>query len=58
MTDIIVLWVVSFCVGSACYYIYKNRKKGIKCIGCPYAKSCSGGCGGTVKNVSKNKKVK
>lgn len=26
------------------YSVYKKRKTRLKCIGCPYAKSCGGGC--------------
>jgi len=28
-------------VGAACSYIYKEKKKGTKCIGCPMAGNCS-----------------
>ncbi len=44
MVNVIIILILAACVGGACYYIYKNRKKGVKCIGCPYAQSCSGGC--------------
>ena len=27
-------------------YIYKEKKKGKTCIGCPYAKQCGGKCSG------------
>ena len=33
-------------LGGAIFYIIRSRKKGIKCIGCPDAKSCSGNCSG------------
>lgn len=46
MANIVIILILILCVGGACHYIYKNRKKGVKCIGCPYAQSCSGGCGG------------
>ena len=45
MTDILVLAVIALIVGGAALYIYKAKKSGAKCVGCPYAKSCSGGCG-------------
>lgn len=47
MANIIVSLILLFSVGGAGYYIYKNKKKGVRCIGCAYAKSCSGGCSGT-----------
>ena len=44
MTDIVVLAVIALIVGGAGLYIYKAKKSGAKCVGCPHAKSCSGGC--------------
>ena len=44
MADLIIILILAACVGGACYYIHKSRKKGIKCIGCPYSNSCSSGC--------------
>ncbi|MDO5154724.1 MAG: FeoB-associated Cys-rich membrane protein [Eubacteriales bacterium] len=46
MANVIIIVILIILIGSACYYIWKNKKKGIKCIGCPYANSCGGGCGG------------
>lgn len=45
MANIICGIIILLCVGGAGFYIWKNKKKGVKCIGCPYAKSCSGSCG-------------
>lgn len=45
--DFVVIAVIAAVIGFAAWYIYKSRKKGIQCIGCPDAKSCaSKGCGG------------
>lgn len=41
MIDFIIASVVFVIVGAAVVYIYKEKKKGKKCIGCPYADSCS-----------------
>ena len=49
MTNLIVIAVVALVVGAAGAYVYKSKKKGTKCIGCPSAQSCancSRGCGG------------
>ena len=46
MTNIIVLLVVGLVVGGAAGYIYKEKKKGVKCIGCPDSGKCSGACSG------------
>ena len=40
MTDLIIILVLSIIVGSAVFYIYKEKKKGKKCIGCPYSENC------------------
>lgn len=44
MENIIIILILIAILGGAGYYIYKKRKMGAKCIGCPYAKSCTGGC--------------
>jgi len=56
MTDIIIIAVVAVIVGLAAGYVYKAKKSGKKCIGCPEGCSCSSaqksgsacgcGCGG------------
>jgi len=40
MTDFLVVAVIALIVGGASMYIYKEKKNGAKCIGCPHAKSC------------------
>ena len=49
MSDLIVLVIVGLIVGCAAGYIYKAKKRGSKCIGCPDGGSCAsagkGGCG-------------
>ena len=48
LTDIIVIGIILLIVGLAAFYVYKAKKSGQKCIGCPHSKSCSsaknGGC--------------
>ena len=44
--DYIILAVVAAILGSAIYYIYKAKKSGKKCIGCPDSSTCSGNCAG------------
>ena len=39
--DIVVGIIIALIVGAAAFYIIKEKKKGKKCIGCPYACSCS-----------------
>lgn len=46
MENLIIIFVLLLIIGGAGWYIYKAKKKGQKCIGCPYAKECSkSGCG-------------
>ena len=56
MTDLIVILIIAAIVGGAGLYIYKAKKKGVKCIGCPSGKDCgrqvSSGCGGACSTCS------
>ena len=49
MVDLIVVGIVLTLVFAASYYIYKQRKNGVTCIGCASASVClkrdRGGCG-------------
>ena len=50
MTDFIIIAVILAILGGAAWYVYKAKKSGKKCIGCPdggscSACSCSCGCG-------------
>ena len=50
MEDIIIILVLALVIGFAVFYIYRQKKSGSKCIGCPYGSSCcknkeNGGCG-------------
>lgn len=48
MENIIIIAVLVIILGSAALYIYRAKKKGQKCIGCPDSGSCAhaknGGC--------------
>ena len=43
MTDLIAVAVIVLIIALASLYIYKAKKRGQKCIGCPYANSCGAG---------------
>lgn len=45
MVDILIVAVILAILGGAAFYIYKAKKSGAKCIGCPHAKTCGGNCG-------------
>ena len=42
--DLIVLGVLAAILGGAGYAVYRSKKSGKKCIGCPDSGSCSGCC--------------
>ena len=44
MTDIVIVLVVLAIVGAALRYVYKAKKSGAKCIGCPSGGNCAS-CG-------------
>ena len=41
MTDIILGIIIIVIVGLAVAYIRKEKKRGVKCIGCPHAGDCA-----------------
>ncbi len=51
MLDFIILGILVIIVGAAILYIRKEKKKGVRCIGCPAAGNCphGGKCSGGAK---------
>lgn len=43
MTDLIIILILAAIVASAGCYVYKAKKSGKKCIGCPDSASCGSG---------------
>ena len=41
--NIIAVAVILLVIGAAVFYIVREKKRGKKCIGCPYSESC-GSC--------------
>ncbi|MCR4658247.1 MAG: hypothetical protein K5770_18760 [Lachnospiraceae bacterium] len=39
-SNLIVIAILVFAVTGACLYIYREKKKGRHCIGCPMAGNC------------------
>ena len=39
--EILAIILIAIIVGLATFYIIRKKKKGKKCIGCPYACECS-----------------
>ena len=46
MENFIIIAIVACIVGGIILYLYKAKKRGETCIGCPYAKQCGGKGGG------------
>ena len=46
MENIVIILVLAAILGGAAWYIYKAKKSGAKCIGCPDSGTCSGNCSG------------
>lgn len=42
--DYIAIAAIALIIGAAIFYIVRSKKRGQKCIGCPYAKQCGGNC--------------
>ena len=44
--DYVIIAIVALILGLSGWFIWKSRKSGKKCIGCPNSGSCSGHCSG------------
>ncbi len=59
MENIIIIAILAVIVGLAALYVYKAKKSGKKCIGCPDSGACSsaenGGCSGCGCGCGKDK---
>ena len=63
--DYIIIAVIAVILGLAIYYIYRAKKSGKKCVGCPDSCSCSSGsqcngksCGSCGCDFEKNEENK
>ena len=46
MENLIILAVVAVIITLSGRYLYRAKKRGVKCIGCPSGCSCNEKCGG------------
>ena len=51
MIDIIIIAIIGAVVGLAVGFIIKEKKRGKRCIGCPYASSCQSKCSCNTPNT-------
>ena len=47
--DYIAIGAIVIIVAAAVFYIVRAKRRGEKCVGCPYAKQCGGRCGESCK---------
>ncbi len=50
MKNAILVVLLVLILGLAAWYVYRAKKKGRKCIGCPSGASCEGNCPGCGQN--------
>ncbi|MBR3894874.1 MAG: FeoB-associated Cys-rich membrane protein [Clostridia bacterium] len=53
--DYIAIVAIALIVGAAVFYIARAKRRGEKCVGCPYAKQCGGKCHGGYAQVEADK---
>ncbi len=44
MTNLILVGILAVILALASLYIYRAKKNGAKCIGCPHSKECKNRC--------------
>ena len=44
MINIILIIILAAIAGAIVFYLYRQKKHGVTCVGCPYAKQCGGKC--------------
>lgn len=53
MDNVIVLFVIAVIVGISIWKVISEKRKGVKCIGCPHGKSCNSSCNSYDLNLKK-----
>ena len=46
MINVVITGIIIVVIGTAVIYIRKQKKKGVRCIGCPDGRTCSRNCAG------------
>ncbi len=56
MINYIIVGILALLLGAVISYLVREKKKGVKCIGCPYAKQCaSKSCSGRTRETRETK---
>ena len=53
MIDVGLVLVIITIVGGALAYIRKEKKRGVRCVGCPHSRNCGGKCNGVEHQIKK-----
>lgn len=56
--EIIAIIAIALIIGGAVFYIVRAKKRGNKCIGCPYGSSCNGKCSENKDASKTNEQIK
>ncbi len=54
MINYLIIAIILCIIGGAAYHLYRAKKRGVTCVGCPHAKQCGGKCGGGCGGTDKN----
>ena len=55
MVNFIVGAIVVSIIGAIIYYLVRAKRRGVKCVGCPYASACGGKCSGNASSKEQSK---
>ena len=55
MENVIIVAILVCILAGIGFYLYRSKKRGVTCIGCPYAKQCGGKCGGCTHTETEKK---
>ena len=47
MENIIIVAILGLIAAAIIFYLVRQKKKGVKCVGCPCGGKCGGSCGGS-----------
>ena len=54
MENIIIISILVAIVSGIVWYLIRAKKRGEKCVGCPYAKQCATKCNGGCNHAKTN----
>lgn len=52
MENVIVILILAAITAGIIWYLVRAKRRGVKCVGCPYAKNCGSGCCGGCQGVA------